>query len=620
MHAPIDTFPGMAHVRGVLRICGLATSPPLGPTWHARGLASPIDCWLFRAEAQQSHCWKSPDMREALPSDHDPIFLRLHDSRAYFHRTWRPQDRTGHWTYNESKLQALLHDAQLEFTQENLETACAACATRPLNLRYRDSDFVKTLIRQRRNSTNIRERASLMEQVRQQRGQDKLDHKLQLWERAKGGDRQAISFLRRSAAGASYEGGYIAARGGADAAAEELQEFYRRKYARQEPAPPPASKVAALSVTPDVRLPDPITQEDLVACIQGMKRRTSCGLDGVSYEALLSIVVADPHQRLPRYLTDILHGTRPLPRTWSQGKVTLMPKIKSPQGPKDLRPICLTPCLGKIFGKLLMRRVSSKAPPYRAGQMGCRAGSQALDGVAAAHIVLQQLRARGRAGPCVAKLDIQAAFDSISHHAVLNWLLLGEASREKELLWQLISTSGVQMGIGHRRWKHELGRGLLQGTTFSADIFSRVLDWYMGGLLVQWGRKYEDWTTRVGRLCHLLLYADDLLIFADTPQDLQAKVQDVVDCLSAIGLQPNLSKSKVLAAPGGGAAPAVWLRGQVTPLPAEEHMLYLGVPMSLVPNAEVMLSHVLRKTSHTYHAFRSLLRSPHTPTREASSV
>ena len=90
----------------------------------------------------------------------------------------------------------------------------------------------------------------------------------------------------------------------------------------------------------------------------------------------------------------------------------LLPKVARPSEPQDLRPICLTPVLGRIFSKVLMKRVHVVVPPHSGHQIGCRKGVQVADGIMAAQSALQLLKhTKGRA--FVAKLDIKAAFDSI---------------------------------------------------------------------------------------------------------------------------------------------------------------------------------------------------------------
>ena len=60
-------------------------------------------------------------------------------------------------------------------------------------------------------------------------------------------------------------------------------------------------------------------------------------------------------------------------------------------------------------------------------------------------------------------------------------------------------------------------------------------------------------------LPHLLLYADDVMLFAMSPAELQLKLRDLADCLAAIGLHVNPRSCAVLNT--NGTTPGIWFRG-----------------------------------------------------------
>ena len=178
-----------------------------------------------------------------------------------------------------------------------------------------------------------------------------------------------------------------------------------------------------------------------------------------------------------------------------------MPKIPQPKGPGDLRPIALTPCLCKLFSRMLLRRLEGKLPAFQAGQFGSRKGCQTLDGVAAAHLVMQLGTARYGSRPCLAKLDIKAAFDSLSYNAILEFLRQAEPSGEVWHLFSLCFGCKVRMHLGTKSWEVPLRQGLLQGTAYSAVLFGRVLDFFLGPLLRLWETRWADLETTSTPLC-----------------------------------------------------------------------------------------------------------------------
>ena len=76
--------------------------------------------------------------------------------------------------------------------------------------------------------------------------------------------------------------------------------------------------------------------------------------------------------------------------------------------------------------------------------------------------------AEGR-GIHMRKLDISQAFDSLGHHAIWRFLLETDSCAEASILWDLCRNTSVDMQLGTDTWSQRLGRGILQGTSFSAD-------------------------------------------------------------------------------------------------------------------------------------------------------
>ena len=88
LHADVDEFHGMPFLRGLMRLHGLEPSRDLGPTWHARGVSSPIDFFLLRTPRLHIQCSRRQDLRLALPSDHDPLSMTA-TARTSLHETPR---------------------------------------------------------------------------------------------------------------------------------------------------------------------------------------------------------------------------------------------------------------------------------------------------------------------------------------------------------------------------------------------------------------------------------------------------------------------------------------------------------------------------------------------------
>ncbi|CAE7938823.1 pol, partial [Symbiodinium necroappetens] len=371
--------------------------------------------------------------------------------------------------------------------------------------------------------------------------------------------------------GAQTEGSYIQRCGGVEQATTQLFQFYDDKYSTCE-APVSDQHWDSLAQRHAGASVAPVTKEEVLKALKGARNGVSAGMDGVTYEGVIHLINQDQQSRIPAFFTALMRGEAPLPLTWKQGKIVLLPKA---------------------------------APPYTGHQIGCRPGVQAADGIMAAQAALQLLKQiTGRS--YAVKIDIKAAFDSISQLAVFRWLMTCRPAKECELLFQLLHGTSVELGLGGHRHVVPMHRGLMQGTAYSADVFSRVIDYFLGPLHDRFSEQFSSDQTKLAAIPHFIIYADDIILFADSPASLQSKLQQVIDVLATLGLQVNPDKSCAMTA-HDGSSPGIWLRGRATPLQVDTSLVFLGVPLSHSPSPQLTISHLLRKTNHAYYGFKRIM-------------
>ncbi|OLP94906.1 hypothetical protein AK812_SmicGene23032 [Symbiodinium microadriaticum] len=158
-----------------------------------------------------------------------------------------------------------------------------------------------------------------------------------------------------------------------------------------------------------------------------------------------------------------------------------------------------------------------------------------------------------------------------------------------------------------------LDLGAPLGATWVLMERLRLMDWALTDALSDMHESFPEWSQHIGELPHFLIYADDLIVFADTEAGLQAKVHLLVHALQRIGLQVNPHKCKVLTEMGGGACPGIWLPSSAIPLRGEDRLTFLGIPLGHGVGATTIMAHLLRKASNTFFAFKRLLDDAATP-------
>ena len=286
----VDTFEGMPYLRSFMIAHGLDHNQDVGDTWQGRGWSSRIDYWLYRAPALWTTFHLRPDLKQALPSDHAPLFAR---------------NKCGRWVVQGELVDALHDDVDFVFTQDTFADACQQCSYRMPSLRYKDPPHILEVIRRRKCAQNPQERAALMEEIRSLRGESRAAHKVALLEKAKSGDRAPIAFLRRQAQQGASEVTYVRQAGGELKAAAEMQKFYEHKYA--DPAPQTSLLLSSLQPHADADVV-PIKGEEVVQALDRVKKGTASGMDGVVYEAVRSFCARDQGEKVAAYFTRVLRG------------------------------------------------------------------------------------------------------------------------------------------------------------------------------------------------------------------------------------------------------------------------------------------------------------------------
>ncbi|CAE7393070.1 unnamed protein product [Symbiodinium necroappetens] len=211
----------------------------------------------------------------------------------------------------------------------------------------------------------------------------------------------------------------------------------------------------------------------------------------------------------------------------------------------------------EYFTRLLKREVEATSVPSVLFRV------QVLDGITAAQSVMTLVR-RTTGSPCKA---IQLA--------------------------KLCFGTSVVVGVGGVERTLELQRGIMQGSAFSADVFSRLMDWALKPQTEEMETLFPSWSESIQGIPHFLIYADDLIVFADSERALQTKVTMLIRALQRIGLEVNPAKCKVLHEPGGETCPGIWLPATACPLKGEDQLVFLGVPVGHNVGASVILSHLL---------------------------
>lgn len=342
---------------------------------------------------------------------------------------------------------------------------------------------------------------------------------------------------------------------------------------------------------------DPVTQKEIISNYP--KLSTSPGIDGITSRQLRAVPVPI---LLRIFLLFQVCGK--LPERLLMSKTTLIPKKDNAVNPEDYRPITIQSILTRTFNKILASRIIrlikfDKRQRAFLPTDGCAANILELDLILKYH--------RKHLKPLfMASMDIAKAFDSISHKTLRETLIvMGLPAEMSEYLVDSYKRSKTM--ISFNGWRSEEIHptcGVKQGDPLSPLIFNMVIDRLIRQLPPEVG-------SQIGPVKYnALMFADDMLIFAVTPEGLQLLLDTVTGFLQKCGLNINVGKSFTVSIRtiskmkksavdgnqrfkcGGRELPA---------LKREDQFTYLGIPFTpdgkLTVRADVRLGKALEKLS-----------------------
>ncbi|CAE7493906.1 unnamed protein product [Symbiodinium sp. CCMP2592] len=478
---------------------------------------------------------------------------------------------------------------------------------RPRRFRFVDTSEIKELIRTRKSSTNPAEKRELGREIVQKRAEAKKSWRTDLLDRAAAGDFQVISYFRRKQSISASQLEYCLRVGGTGPAVGGLQAFYRQKYAPEEPAKL-TSPMHLYDTAVGCRMPGPslITREEVEHVLTLTKSGKSCGNDAAPYEFWSAALQSEACEHLLELLNDILLENVEMPANWMSSQVVLLPKTKEPREPKEYRPIVLAATLSKLFTKVLLLRLRSVFPHMASGQLSSQVGAQALDGSVALKHLIHLSRQWGL--PLLAcKLDIQAAFDTLSHESVARFLSSLGAHQEARLLLRLITQAEVSLSFANVTWRQRLKRGVLQGSAYSAELFARTLDYYLTPLLEEWARTEVTWVrSSDGTPLFAIIFADDILLLATNTAQLARMLGSLQDCLQAIGLHLARAKCQLIRSPDLPPE-RVPPRGFPEPIKEVDSFVFLGILVGFAVTCQMTLAARLRMATNSFFGYLGFL-------------
>ena len=250
-----------------------------------------------------------------------------------------------------------------------------------------------------------------------------------------------------------------------------------------------------------------------------------------------------------------IYETGHFPEIWSEGYVIPLHKKGNTNDVENYRGITLLSTLGKLFTRVLNNRLGEWAESYGVlieAQAGFRPGMSTIDNIFVLHGLISHVINSGNRLYC-AFIDFTKAFDYIVRENL--WYKLVKLGLRGKILNILKSMySSVKSRV---KFDNKLGNefycnlGVRQEECLSPLLFS----FYLNDIEEQFINSGLEGIDINMFKVFLLLYADDIIIFSNTAEELQQSLDLLLEYCNKWKLTINVSKTKVMVFRKGGMLP-----------------------------------------------------------------
>jgi exonuclease III len=333
-----------------------------------------------------------------------------------------------------------------------------------------------------------------------------------------------------------------------------------------------------------------ITWPELNAALRQLAPGKAPGMDGLPNEVYQLCRAAPTSQEPPtamakallRCVNSLFDGD--IPEDLNVSLTVSIPKPKKDATSLDNhRGISLISCLLKLVTRIVADRIQWSLEQHpqalRREQAGFRRKEECLGHVVSLYEACHRRWQVLNKGTYVAFIDLQKAFDTVPHNALLH-ILHSRGIRGKSFAFieQLYNTGTFSVIAGGATCDQSsaYGRGVRQGDTLSPILFDLFIDGSLEGLT---GVEVPGLEAPLPGL----LFADDTALCAETPDDLQASLTRFAEWCDNWGMAIGHPKCGVMVihdpARHEDAKRTRWI-AQRAELPVVDDYTYLGVTVT----------------------------------------
>lgn len=294
----------------------------------------------------------------------------------------------------------------------------------------------------------------------------------------------------------------------------------------------------------DNELDAPITEEEIRKAVFKQKNNNASGPDELSAEIIkASYVVISPY--LVSIFNNLFNNSK-YPDSWSLGYIVPIFKGGDKSTATNYRGITLNNILAKIYSQTLLNRLdiwSEKYEKVSRCQFGHQKGKSTTDCIFILHSILAKVLNSGQKLYSIF-IDYEKAYDTVNRHFLWQKLLNENVSSKmikalKAMYSSVRSVIKYNNNVSNCIKSH---LGVKQGDPCSSLLFMMFINDIISNIDSDLNGIFTIDELNI----FLILYADDQVLFASSPDSLQSMLHDIEIYCNTWGLKINVKKTKVL--------------------------------------------------------------------------
>ena len=313
------------------------------------------------------------------------------------------------------------------------------------------------------------------------------------------------------------------------------EEFYTKLYSSEERL----DDVAQEHINNDALVPA-VTIGEVRSALRDTKRGKASGSDNITIDQIKDAGEA-ALDKLAKLYTKCLEN-RKVPRAWKNANIILIHKKGDAKDLKNYRPISLLSVVYKLFTKIITNRIGKLLDSNQPReQAGFRSGYSTTDHMQTINQVIEKT-VEFKKPLCMAFIDYEKAFDSVEISAVMRAIRKqGIDEAYVQTLEDIYNDGSATIKLHKESKKIPIKKGVRQGDTISPKLFTATLEDIFRNL--EWDNKGINVN---GEYLSNLRFADDIVLFSDSGEELQQMMAELNRESLKVGLKMNRKKTKVM--------------------------------------------------------------------------